>query len=64
MDLDGADVGTSSSSDGDNDDMDEDMAEAAPSAVPQATAAAEEPPSGPVIDADGFELVQKRRGRR
>jgi pre-rRNA-processing protein TSR2 len=48
------------SSDSDSDDgMDEDM----PEAVPVAAAAATAPPQ-PVLDADGFELVQKRRGRR
>lgn len=56
----GADDDDSSCS-GSDDDMDEDMADAAPSAVPIAAA---QPPPAPVVDADGFELVQKRRGRR
>lgn len=62
VDLDGAEVDESSSDDSDSDggdSMDEDMAEAAPAAVP-----IKQPPPAPVVDADGFELVQKRRGRR
>jgi hypothetical protein len=43
--------------------MDTDMGDAVPAAVPMA-AAAGQPPPAPVVDADGFELVQKRRGRR
>lgn len=64
VDLDGAEVEDSSSagsgSEG-GDDMDEDMvsAAAAPAAVPHQPAQ-----PAPVVDADGFEMVQKRRGRR
>jgi hypothetical protein len=61
VDLDGAQMDDdSSSSDEDSDDeMDEDMGDAAaPAAVPLKV------PQAPVVDADGFELVQKRRGRR
>lgn len=58
VDLDGAEVDDDSSS-SDGDDMDEDMADAAvPAAVPI------KQPFQPVIDDDGFKLVQKRKGRR
>lgn len=60
----GADAEGSSSSD--EDDMDEDMQEA-PAAVPMSAAAAAgaaQPRPGPIVDDDGFELVQTRRGRR
>jgi hypothetical protein len=61
VDLDGAQMDDDSSSSDDDDSgdgMDEDMGEAAPAAVPLKV------PQAPVVDADGFELVQKRRGRR
>lgn len=62
VDLDGAEVDDDSSSSGSSDgsDMDEDMQDAAPApaAVPV------KQPVQPVIDEDGFELVQKRRGKR
>jgi hypothetical protein len=62
VDLDGAQMDDDSSSSSDDDDsddgMDEDMGEAAPAAVLLKV------PQAPVVDADGFELVQKRRGRR
>jgi hypothetical protein len=54
----------SSSSGEEGDDMDEDMedAAAAPQAVPFMQ---QQPRPEPVIDADGFELVQgRRRGKR
>ncbi|KAF8067311.1 TSR2 [Scenedesmus sp. PABB004] len=66
VDLDGAELDGDSSSgsgsdDGSGNGMDEDMDDAAPApaAVP-----IKAPPAPPVVDADGFELVQKRRGRR
>jgi hypothetical protein len=59
VDLDGAEVGDSSSSGSDDDDMDEDDDDA-----PQAAAAARQPPAPPVVDADGFEMVQTRSQRR
>ncbi len=68
VDLDGAEIeGGSSSSDddGDDDSMDGDEDGAAPAAV--ALAAAQQQPAArpqPVVDEDGFELVQGRRGRR
>lgn len=62
VDLDGAqmdDDSSSSDADSDDDEVDEDMGDAAaPAAVPLKV------PQAPVVDADGFELVQKRRGRR
>lgn len=60
MDLDGtvlpAGSGGSSSSDDGSDGGEQGMDT---DAAPQAPA----PPKGPVVDADGFELVQRRRGR-
>lgn len=56
--------GSSSSGDSSDDDMDEDMSDAVPAAVSVAAAAAPQQWQEPVVDADGFELVQRRKGRR
>lgn len=63
VDFDGAEVEGASSSSGDEDDDEmEEGGGAAPAAVP--LAAAQEKPQ-PIIDEDGFEMVQgRRRGRR
>ena len=61
MDADAADMSTSSGDDDDDGDEGDDdaMDEAAPQGVPLQT-----PPAGPVVDEDGFTLVQKGRARR
>jgi hypothetical protein len=68
VDLDGTEVGSSSSSSGSDDGSDDDDmmdADAPDTPAPAAAAAAAaQQPAAPVVDADGFEMVQTRRSRR
>lgn len=59
----GAGEACSSDSDSDMDEDDMDADEAAAGAGVQTSHGAPQQPKGPVIDEDGFELVQKRRPR-
>jgi len=66
IDLDGAEIedGSSSSGDGSDSEMDQDDDDSAPAALPLGGEQhAQQAKPEPVVDADGFELVQGRRGR-